>query len=60
MRRPDSIFPPMCVPRGLLRVRGRRGQYESTTPEGTVAAAVPGAGGGRLRRPGAAPGEGRA
>jgi hypothetical protein len=51
---------PMRVPRDLLRVRGRRGQYESTAPEGTVRAAGPGAGGGWLCRPRAVAGEERA
>jgi len=50
----------MRVPRGPLRVRGRRGQYERTAPEGTVLAAGPGVGAGRLCRPGAVAGEGRA
>ena len=43
-----------------LLVQGRRGQYERTAPEGTVHAAGPGAGAGRLRRPGAVAGEGHA
>jgi len=48
---------PMRVPRGPLGVRGRRGQYESTAPGGTVPAERQGVGARRLRRPGAAAGE---
>jgi hypothetical protein len=51
---------PTHVSRASLRVRGRRGQYEGTAPEGTVLAAGQGAGGGRLRRPGGGAGEERA
>ena len=50
----------MRAPRAPLRVRGRRGQYGGTAPEGTVLAAVPGVGGGRLRRPAGGADEGRA
>jgi hypothetical protein len=48
------------APRAPLRVRGRRGQYEGTAPEGAVQAARAGVHVGRLRRPGAAAGEERA
>src|SRR5262245_54185960 len=48
------------VPRASLAVHGRRGQYLNTAPEGRVPRAASGGGGGRLRRPGADAGEGRA
>ncbi len=50
----------MRVPRAPLRVRGRRGQDESTAPEGTVLETVSGVGEGQLRRPGDGADEGRA
>jgi hypothetical protein len=48
------------VPRASLAVPGRREQYGNTGPESRVPRAASGAGGGRLRRPGAGAGEGRA
>ncbi len=50
----------MRVPRALLAVPGRRGQYGNTAPEGRVPRAESGAGGARLCRAGAGAGEGRA
>jgi hypothetical protein len=56
----ESALRRMRVPRAPLAVHGRRAQYSNTGPESRVPRAAPGAGGGRLRRPGASAGEGRA
>jgi hypothetical protein len=47
-------------PENPLAVPGRRAQYCNTGPERRVPRAASGDGGGRLRRPGAVAGEGRA
>jgi hypothetical protein len=60
MRRDDSILC-VCAFLGRRCGCGAGGQsIGNTGPESTVHAAAPGAGGGRLRRPGAVAGEGRA
>ena len=71
MRRPVSIPAVMRVPRALLAVPGRRDKYgvgdrinpvphavSCTGPESGVPRAASGGGGARLRRAGAAAGEG--
>jgi hypothetical protein len=50
----------MRAPRASLAVTGRRAQEWNPGPESRVPRAATGAGGGRLRRPGAGAGEGRA